>query len=281
MDEPDPSAPAAEALPHQGKLGEIVEPYEPPRKEAEPSEPLQGFGAQVWAVLLSPFAAFRQHDPTWGWGRAWALVAAAGMLAGIIGLARVDSAAVQTWAWERTLNTMAPAQRKQVESPPAAENIAKFRRLQGFFGKVAAVAGPPLMGLAGVVFMGGLLFLIGRAWSPEAPDPLRCFSLAAYVSLANLLDSLGAAWGGLLANAIPRPDLSALVDPFAQPLVGAALGRLGPGLLLYYVLLTAALEGGLLLSRKRALVVSGSLYLLVSLVLIALGALGKAQQGAS
>lgn len=282
----DPLAPAELGPGHDPALDPVcplgIEPYAPPRKEYEPVTALDGFSARVWAVLLSPFAAFAAHDPTWGWARPWALVALVGILAGSLGLMRTDSAAVDTWAWERALNQMGPAQRKQVENPETAEQIAKFRRLQGFFGKVAAVAGPPLLGLGGLVFMGGLLFVIGKVWSPEAPDPLRCFSLAAFVGLANLIDSLGAALGGLLSNPIPRPNLSALVDPFSQPLLSAGLSRLGPGLLLYYVLLAAALQGGLLLSRKRAIAVSGLLYLLASLVLIAfgaLGALGQAQQG--
>ena len=69
--------------------------------------------------------------------------------------------------------------------------------------------------------------------------------------------------------------LAALADPVGQPLLTAALSRLSPAVLYYYVLLAAGLAGSCGLRRGRALALSGGLYAGVSALLIGLGALGK------
>ena len=82
-------------------------------------------------------------------------------------------------------------------------------------------------------------------------------------------------------NPLARPDLSALVDPFSDPLVSAALSRLGPGVLLYYLILAAGASESLRLGRLKACSLAGSLYAAVSLAHLGLGALGQLQLGTS
>ena len=251
----------------------------PPPKEAEATL-LRSFSDRAWGVLLAPFQTFRHHDPAWGWGQAWGLVAVAGILVGVLALVRVDHDKVGAWVWERTKANMSATQLKQMENPDVEEATAKMRRVQAFGTKLSSVLGPPLLGLMGLVFGAGFLYLVAQVLGKEPPDPVRCLSVAAFLSLANLIDLCGSSVGVLLSNGLPRPDLSALADPFTQPLLAAALGRLSPGLIAYYVLLTAALEGSLGLTRKRALAVAGGTFLVVSLLLIALGGLGKLQMEA-
>jgi len=251
----------------------------PPSKEADATL-LRSFSDRAWGVLLAPYQTFRHHDPAWGWGQAWGLVAVAGILVGIMGLLRVDHDKVGDWVWERTKANMSATQLKQMENPDVEEATAKMRRVQAFLGKLGSVLGPPLLGLIGLVFGAAFLYLVAQVLGNEPPDPVRCLSVAAFVSLANLIDLCGSGVGVLLSNGLPRPNLSALADPFTQPLLSAALGRLSPGLVAYYVLLAAGLEGSLGLSRKRALAVAGGTFLIVSLLLIGVGGLGKLQMEA-
>lgn len=242
---------------------------------------MRSFSDRAWGVLLAPFQTFRHHDPAWGWGQAWALVAAVGVLVGVIGLLRVDHDKVGDWAWERAKANMSATQLKQIENPDAAEMLAKTRRVQAFIGKLGSVLGPPLLGLIGLVFGAGFLYLVCHVLGKEPPDPIRCLSVAAFISLANLLDLCGSGMGALLSNAMPRPNLSALADPFTQPVLSAALGRISPSLVAYYVFLAAALEGSLGLSRKRALLVAGGTFVVVSVILIGVGGLSKLQMEVS
>ncbi|MBL4849915.1 MAG: YIP1 family protein, partial [Planctomycetes bacterium] len=254
----------------------------PPPPPKEPDLALfRRFSERIWGVLLAPFQTFRHHDPAWGWGQAWGLVAVAGILVGVIGLVQTDHDRFQEWQWQRVLAAMKPAQRKQVESPQAAEMIAKSQRFQAFFTKIGSVLGPPLLGLIGLVIAAGFLFLVGQILGKEPPDPMRCLSIAAFASLANLIDLAGAGVGAALASPLSRPDLSALVDPFKQPILLTALSRIGPGVLLYYLLLAAGLEGSMGLSRKRAVAVAAVTFLGTSAVLIGFVGLSQLVSGAS
>lgn len=237
---------------------------------------LESTSDRVFGVLLAPFQAFSGHDASWGWGKPWAIVAFAGLVVGVIFLARIDADAFQHWAWEKSQANMSKEQRAQLEQPEVAEMMAKGRRVQSFLMKAGALAGPPLIGLVGILFAGFWLYLVANFLAKEPPDPMRCFSVAAYASLANLVDLAGAGAGVLMANPMPRPNLSALVsDPMTQPLLSASLERIGPGLFLYYLLLTAGLERSLGLTRRRAVLVTVGVYLLVSLLAISMGALGQ------
>ncbi|MGE0711787.1 MAG: hypothetical protein AB7N76_30730 [Planctomycetota bacterium] len=250
----------------------------PPRKEAAPPVP-ETFFARVLAVLLTPFQAFRVHDASWGWWQAWMLVAAAGVLTGAISLWRVDHEAWQHAQWERVLEQMPAAKRKQIEKPEVAEQMEKFRRFQAFLSKVGRVAFPPLGGLFGVLFAGALIFVAGRALAPEPPDLPRCLSVAAFASLANLIAWAGEGWGALLGNPQPTTSLAALTDPLGQPVLAAALSRVDPALFAYYLLLAAGLAGSARLRTSVACALSGGLYVLASLALVGMSAASKAMSG--
>jgi len=260
-----------------------LEPFVPPaapapaRKEQDLSDAPTGFWARVVAVLLAPFAAFERHDLSWGWWQPWLLVAALGVLVGGVSLARIDHEAWQTKQFERQLDQMSPTQRKQMEKPEVAEMLAKGRRFGIFFTKAGLILGPPLLGLVGLVLVAGLLFLAAR-FLGETKEPFEvatALSVAGYVSLANVLAYAGEGFGYLLGNPQPSVSLAALADPVGQPLLTAALSRLSPAVLYYYVLLAAGLAGSCGLRRGRALALSGGLYAGVSALLIGLGALGK------
>ena len=281
LHEPAP-APAADPAPQPAPT-RSAEPFIPPRspeparKERDLSDAPRSFGARALAVLLAPFAAFERHDPSWGWWQPWLLVAALGVLVGGLSLARVDHEAWQNQQWQRQLDQMPAAQRKQMEEPEVADVLAKGRRFTVFFTKVVLILGPPLIGLVGLVLAAGLFFLAARSLgSPEEPLELAsALSLAGYVSLANLVAYAGEGFGYLLGNPQPSASLAALADPVGQPLLSAALSRVSPALLYYYVLLAAALTGACGLRRGRALALSGGLYAAVSALLLGLAALGK------
>lgn len=276
--ESPPTDPSYAPPPSEDSLAPAAGPAHPPAKEAV-STLLRSFSDRAWGVLLAPFQTFRHHDPSWGWGQAWGFVALVGILVGILGLVRVDHERVGNWTWERATANMNKAQRAQVDNPEVAEMMAKSRRVQAFLGKLSSVLGPPLLGLIGLVFGAAFLYVVSMVFSKEPPDPIRCLSVAAFVSLANLIDLCGSGMANLLANALPRPNLSAFVDPFTQPLLTAVLGRLSPGLMAYYLLLTAGLEGSLGLTRRRAIAVSVVTFLVVTLIMVGLGGLSKLQQG--
>jgi hypothetical protein len=250
-----------------------------PRKEEAPPGGPETFWARVWATLLTPFQAFRHHDPTWGWWQPWLLVAVIGVTAGGISLAKVDHEDWQEKQWQRLLDQMPPAKRKQMEKPEVAEGMAKFRRFQTFLTKASKVAGPPLVGLLGLVFAAFWLFLAARFVGPEPAELARCMSIAAYCSLANLIAYAGEAWGSLQGNPQASSSLAALSDPLEQPVLAAALSRVDPAVWAYYLFFAAGLAGSCRLSKGRALGVTFTLFVLSSLALVGLAGLG--QLGAS
>lgn len=221
---------------------------------------------RVRGVLLEPRATFARHDAAWGWAGPFALVALAGVLFGLVYMARVDVAAFQRAARERAFEQLDPVARRRMDDPQVKEQVEKFGRLSAFGTKVWCVVGPPVSGLGGVLICGGLCFgaatLVHRR-HPSAPRPdlMRSISLAAHVSLVNLVGLGALTLGALTANPQPTTSAANLVDPFTHPLVATVLGRVDPVALLYYVVLAAGLEASLRFPRQLAVSLAGGAFL--------------------
>lgn len=242
-------------------------------EELDPG-PVPPLTERVREVLLEPRAAFRRHDAAWGWTGPFVLVALAGLVQGLVYMARVDITAVQAAASERQMEQLDPAVRRRVESDPKVKEMTETtQRFTAFASKVAVFVWPPVGGVGGLLLAGGLCFgaaqvlRLRRSDAPR-PDLMRSISLAAHVSLVNLVGLAATTVGALSGNPMPYTSAANLVDPFAQPVVSAGLSRLDPVLLLYYGVLAAGLEGSLRFPRRLALAGAAGAYLLISLAVV-------------
>lgn len=251
---------------------------------AGPPPPL---GQRLRGVLLDPTQAFSRHDAGWGWVIPWALVAGAGVLFGLLTLGKVDLAARAAADFERGMEQMPLAQRKQLEGNTEVKDMLETsQKFTAFLGKVALVAGPPLLGLVELVVFGGVAFLAGLVLGPPrgAPELMRGISLAAWASLAELPGWAARAVAVLLGNPAPTTSPLHLVDPFTSPVLAAVLSRLDPVVAYYYLLLGLGLIGSFRLAPRRAWLVVGGLWALVSaqgVGLALLSKLGQVMGGAS
>lgn len=269
MEQVEPAAPvAAEKPPLPFGIVSVIEPV-PPLKE------------RLRLTLVEPAAAFARHDAAWGWIGPWAIVALAGVLYGLIYLARVDVTALQAVAQERALDAN-PMARKAMNDPAAAEAVQTVQRFTAFATKVQLVAGPPFAGLAGILLAGGLMAAASAlpfSGRKGRVEPMRALSLAAHCSLVNLVGIGAQAIGALSGNPMPDTSPANLVDPFTHPVAYAALGRLDPVTIYYYALVAAGLEGSLRLAPRVARGLAWGTFALVSLLSVAFTAAGAAMGG--
>jgi hypothetical protein len=238
---------------------------------------------RVEGVLGAPFETLRRHDATWGWVGPWLVVAVAGLLFGLVYLARVDVDALREAEQERAFDRMPAATRRSVEQPEVQETMKTVGKFMGFMTRVGLVLGPPILGLAGMVFAGGLVFVVALVHQKQGAkvDLARSISLAAHVGLANLVATVAGTVGALSGNPRPTASLAAFVDPFDKPAVAALLGRLDPSTVLYYVLLIAGLVGSIGLARRRALVVAFAAWLVGTLFAVGAATAAMSMGGGS
>lgn len=250
----------------------------------EHSQPLEAgtppLVERIRGVLVEPGATFGRHDPAWGWVGPWLVVALAGVLYGLVVLARIDVVAVQQAEAERAMEQLDPATRRRIESDPKAQEVlATTQRFVAFFGKVGLIVGPPVTGLGGLLLGGMLCFAastVAARRTPGAPRPdlTRCLSLAAHVSLVELV-GLGALTVGVLSgNHAPSTSAVNLVDAVTRPVAAAALSRVDPVKALYWIVLAAGLHGSLGLPRRWAVGLAAGGYAVVSLGVVGLAGLG-------
>ncbi|MCO5170832.1 MAG: hypothetical protein M9894_31270 [Planctomycetes bacterium] len=235
---------------------------------------------RIRGVLLEPGATFARHDPSWGWIGPWLVVALAGVLYGLVVLARIDVVAVQRAEAERAMEQLDPATRRRIESDPKTQEILETtQRFMAFAGKVGLIVGPPVTGLGGLLVGGMLCFgasalLARRRPGAPRPDLTRCLSLAAHVSLVELVGVAARTIGALGGNHAPSTSAVNLVDAITQPVAAAALSRLDPVTLLYWAVLAAGLHGSLGLPRRASLGLAAGGYAAVSLGAVAIAGLG-------
>lgn len=263
----------------------------PPGGHPDDPGPVPPLGDRVRGVLLDPRGAFARHDAAWGWTGPFVLVALAGVLFGLVFMARVDITAVQRAAGERAFEQMDAATRKRMDDPKVKEIVETSQRFTAFGTKVWLVVGPPVGGLVGMLVAGGLCFgaaYVLRARHPGAPRPdlMRSISLAAHVSLVNLIGLGALTVGALTGNPQPTTSAANLADPFESPVLATALGRIDPVVLLYYAVLAAGLEASLRFPRRTAIGLASGAYVTFSLlqlaaagVSVAMSKLGQAAGG--
>ncbi len=256
--------------------GPALDPAEPAQEGELGLPPL---AERVRGVLCAPWATFARHDASWGWAAPWLLVAALGLLFGVVYISKVDLAELQAVAMERTKETLPAAQRAQMEA--AGDSLQTWFKFLAFFGKVWTIAGPVVGGLATVLLWGLLAFVVARLWAPpeRRPEPIRCISMAAYVHLAQGIGYAAMLVGVLGGNAMPLTGPAALADPFAHPVLHAALGRLDPVSLFGYGLFAAGLAGSCGLTRARALTATALAWLAVTALSVGGPAVGALAQG--
>lgn len=246
---------------------------------------------RVRGVLLDPAATFARHEPGWGWSIPWMIVSTVGVLYGLLVLGTVDIGARARAAFERAETERPGASRpdageepgeEEEEEGPKKPQLTTQQKLQLFGQKISLVAGPPLLGLVQLVFMGGLAWLAALALGPRGPwrELLRGVSLAAWASLADLGGYALRAIAILppLRNPAPETNLSHVVDAFEAPVLAAALGRLDPVLAWYYLLLALGLAGSYRLSRGRAAGAALAMWAVASLPHLGIGLLAKLGQ---
>jgi hypothetical protein len=254
--EPPRDAPGPSPAPRKAEVAEVAV---PPLVER-----LEG-------TLFAPFETLRRHDAAWGWVGPWLLVAVAGLLFGLVYLARIDVDAVRVAEQERAFDRMPAATRRNMEQPEVQETMATFGKFMGFMTRTGLVLGPPILGLVGMVIAGGLIFAVALVHAKHGArvDLARSISLAAHVGLSNLVSTVACTVGALSGNPRPSASLAAFVDPFDRPVLAALLGRLEPSTVLYYVLLVAGLVGSIGLARQRALFVAAAAWSAGTLVTVA------------
>jgi hypothetical protein len=239
---------------------------------------------RVRGVVLAPGPTFARHDAAWGWAGPFALVALAGVLFGLVFMARVDITAVQRAAAERAQDQLDAATKRRMDDPKVKEFFETSLRFTAFGTKVWLVVGPPVGGLVGLLGVGAACFaasslLHRRHPTAPRPDLMRSISLAAHVSLVNLIGLGALTLGALTGNPQPTTSAANLADPFTSPVLATVLGRVDPVTVLYYVVLAAGLEGSLRFPRRLAVGLAAGTYLGVSaLQLLAAGASIAAQQ---
>ena len=238
---------------------------------------------RVEGVLGAPFETLRRHDATWGWVGPWLVVALAGLLFGLVYLARVDVDAVRAAEQERAFDRMPAATRRSMEQPEVQSTMETVGKFMGFMTRVGLVLGPPILGLVGVVVAGGLVFVVALVHRKQGAraDLARSISLASHVALANLVSTAACTVGALSGNPRPTAGLAALVDPFDRPALAALLGRLDPGTVLYYVLLVAGLVGSIHVARGRALAVAAAGWLAGTLFAVGAASAAMSMGGGS
>lgn len=239
--------------------------------------PVPPLKARLLGVLLDPRALFARHDGSWGWLGPWLLVSLAGFLFGVVFLTRIDLDAQLRAESEAAFERMDAATRRKLDDPKAQEAMAMVERFTAFAAKGALVAGPPVGNLVGMLVAGALLFGASRLGG-ERPDLMRSISVAAHAQLVNLVGIGASALAVLTGNGHAMTSPANLVDKFAHPVAYAALTRLDPVTLLYYAVIAAALEASLRVPRRRAVALSFGTYLVLSLLWVALSALGAAMQ---
>jgi Yip1 domain len=287
---PAAEAPAAEAqaaeaqagwgpLASRGLTGEGT-PAQPDddyqREEAATAPP--PFLARVRCVLLAPFQTFPLVRPDWGFLAPWFLVWALGVGVGALTLATVDLEAATLAELDRAMEGQPQQSAEQMETP---------RKFAVFFAKTSQIAGPPLAELAALLFTAALLFGASRALPrrtpdgelPDLPSLVTCLCLAAFVNLVHGLDYLIHGLAVLLGNPLPATSPAHLVDPHHSPALAAALRRMNPFTLYWYLLLAAALTAATRLQRRGALLASGLLLALISLGAVGMTAAGAKMQG--
>lgn len=268
-----------------GPVGDPVPEPAGPAPKARPDEDVAvpPLLERVEGVLGAPFETLRRHDATWGWVGPWLVVALAGLLFGLVYLARVDVDAVRAAEQERAFDRMPAATRRSMEQPEVQSTMETVGKFMGFMTRVGLVLGPPLLGLVGVVVAGGLVFVVALVHRKQGAraDLARSISLASHVALANLVSTAACTVGALSGNPRPTAGLAALVDPFDRPALAALLGRLDPGTVLYYVLLVAGLVGSIQLPRRRALVVALAAWLAGTLFAVGAASAAMSMGGGS
>lgn len=241
--------------------------------------PIPPLKARLLGVLLDPRETFAHHDAAWGWLGPWLVVSLAGVLCGLLFLARIDVDAMVKAQNEAAFERMDPAQRKLIEGNPQAQEFADMgARAGAFLAKLGAVAGPPLGNLVGLVVAGGLLFGAARLGAGR-PELTRCLSVAAHAQAVNLVAVAATGLAILTGNGQPTTSPANLVDRLAHPVAFAALSRLDPVAVLYYVAVAAGLERSLRVPRQKALQLTVGAFLALSLLTVALAAAAAALQG--
>src|SRR5688500_15882949 len=87
---------------------------QPGKLVEEDDRPPPPIAERVWGVLTEPAGTCSRHDGSWGWAAPWLIVALAGILSGLVYMARVDITAVLNQQFERSMESMPAAQRRQI-----------------------------------------------------------------------------------------------------------------------------------------------------------------------
>ncbi len=237
----------------------------------------------VLDVLRDPFGTVAGVRAEHGWARPWLLVAVAGVLYGVLVLARFDLAAIQAARSARELDRLPAAQRKELERPEIAEFVEKGARAKALGTKAWLVLGPPVAGLARIGFTAAFVLAVcallrGRG---AVVEPRLAAVVAAHAGLVDLVGLAAQAVSAAAGHPAPLTSLAHLADDLTQPAAFAALSRLDPVLLCGWLALAGGLAGACRVPRRIALGLALGGWAAVSALAVALGALAQLAQGLS
>lgn len=237
----------------------------------------------VLDVLRAPFGALAGVRAEHGWARPWLIVAVAGVLYGVLYLARFDLAAIQAAQSARGLDRLPAAQRKELERPEVKEIMEKAARATALGTKAWLVLGPPVAGLARIGFTAAFVLAIcallrGRG---AIVEPRLAAAVAAHAGLVDLVGLAARAVAAAAGQYAPLTSLGNLADPADQPVAFAALACVDPVALCGWLAVAGGLAGACRVPRRMALALAACGWAAVSALAVAMGAFAQLAQGLS
>jgi hypothetical protein len=215
---------------------------------------------RLLGVLLEPIETFRRLESGWGLAGPILLVAAAGLLAGVLYLALVDVTALSR-AQTAYSTELLPEQTRRMMQQAQGGNSGDVTAGRGgaFMLKVGLFAGPTVGTILSVVLGGLLLFGVAFVAGGKR-DLLQAMVVAAHAKLVTLVGTGAFAIGTLLGNPQAQTSPVNLVDLFAHPTLAGILGGLDPISIWHTALLSIGLAVSLGVARSRAIAFGVTIY---------------------
>ncbi len=225
-------------------------------KDAAPVHTVPPLAQRVKGVLLDPVTTFRELDPSWGLMGPWLAIMVAGLLYAVVSIAQVDATRIgnQRSAYAETLVS---SQQKRMSA--GEEKAVDPGKGYAFLHRLELLGAPTVTSILRIVLTGLVLFGAAATLGGKK-DLLRAIVVSAHAKLVALVSYAALFIGTIMGNSEPRTSLYNAADDVANPVAAAVLGFVDPIAIWGSVLLGIGLVVSLGLTRKKAVLVVGSLH---------------------